>query len=270
MTDTPSYYDLLEVPRNADQSTIRKAYLRASLKCHPDKNPGNEAAAKAKFIEIGEAYNVLKDPALRKTYDRELAAGRWRDRRRKRNDHNAPTTQSDVEKEKEFQSFMDMFDSTVAGMSVEELNMAMGAAAVVGGVIGSILGARASKGNSFLASAASMVGSAMASQAASTLVKTIHEDSTQRVLEKEDRDAAIARGENVPQSNPSDNRERLFKDAVGAVQKMATAAIAFATPLQQDMQSTQNRSTSQYQRNMPFGNGGSIRFSFGKGARTDR
>ena len=271
MADAASYYDILNVPRNADQNGIRKAYLRASLACHPDKNPGNEADAKAKFIEIGEAYNVLKDPATRASYDRELAAGRYRERRRRRNTTtNTNSTTADAETEKEFQNFMDMFDSTVAGMSPEDVNMAMGAAAVVGSVIGSILGARAGKGNSFLASAASMVGSAMASQAAATLVKTVHEDSTQRALEKEDRDAAIARGENVPQPTSSESRERLIKDAVGAVQKMAAAAAAFAAPLNQEVPANgQNGQSSQFQRNMTFGNNGSIRFTFGNGARAN-
>jgi hypothetical protein len=141
-------------------------------------------------------------------------------------------------------------------------------------VIGSILGARAGKGNSFLASAASMVGSAMASQAAAALVKTVHEDSTQRVLEKQDRDAAIARGENVPESSSS---ERLLKDAFGAVQKMAAAAAAFATPLSQDMpnatneqsHSAQFQSNAGFQRNVSFGNNGSIRFTFGNGSNTN-
>jgi curved DNA-binding protein CbpA len=269
MADSSTYYDILGIPRNADENTIRKAYLRASLACHPDKNPGNEAEAKAKFIEIGEAYNILKDPALRASYDRELAAGKWRERRRhpQRSNTDANTT-TEAQKEKEFQNFMDMFDSTVAGMSPEELNMAMGAASVVGSVIGSLLGARAGKGNSFLASAASLVGSAMASQAAASLVKTVHEDSTQRVLEKEERDAAIARGENVTQPTPNETRERLIKDAVGAVQKMAVAAAAFAMPLTQDMPS-QNGQNSQFQRNVSFGNNGGIRFTFRDGARAN-
>lgn len=259
MADSQTYYSILGVARNADQKAIRQAYLRASLNCHPDKNPGNEAAAKAKFIEIGEAYNVLKDPISRASYDRELAAGRYRERRRQVNKNYT----SDAQKEKEFDNFMDMFDSTVAGMSQEELNMAIGAAAVVGSVIGSILASRAAKGNSFLASAASMVGSAMASQAAATLVKTVHEDSTQRVLEKEERAAAIARGEPVSQPSACQNRERLFQDAVGAVQKMAAAAASCAIP------SSQNMSSSQGRTNPLFANNGNVRFSFGSGTKSD-
>ena len=111
--------------------------------------------------------SVLKDETSRRAYDRELAAGKassWRPRRPQR-----PSAEEQTAKDKEFNSFMDLFDETVSGMSEAELNMAMGAAAVVGSIIGSIVGAKAGKGNSLLSSAASMVGSAMASQAASTL-----------------------------------------------------------------------------------------------------
>ena len=59
-----TYYDILGIddPKNADQASIRKAYLRASLRCHPDKNPGREEEAKAEFVEVGQAYNTLGDP----------------------------------------------------------------------------------------------------------------------------------------------------------------------------------------------------------------
>ena len=65
----------------------------------------------------------------------------------------------------------------------------------------------------------------MASRAATQLVETVHEDSKQRVIEKEERKEAIARGESVPEQTPRDNRERLFKDASAAFGKVATAAI---------------------------------------------
>ena len=54
--------------------------------------------------------------------------------------------QSSKDDDKDFDDFMRMFDETVSGMSEEELNMAMGAAAMVGSVIGSILGARGGGG----------------------------------------------------------------------------------------------------------------------------
>lgn len=98
-----------------------------------------------------------------------MAAGKASSWRPQRPHH--PSAKEQAAQDKEFNSFMDLFDDTVSGMSEAELNMAMGAAAVVGSIIGSIMGAKAGKGSSLLSSAASMVGSAMASQAASTLGK---------------------------------------------------------------------------------------------------
>ena len=180
-----SYYEVLGVSPTADQSAIRKAYLKSSLKYHPDKNPGAEELAKANFISIGEAYEVLRDPIKRSQYD--LQGGTFTFKRREKQTTN---DDDDVQSEKEFNNFMNMFDETVAGMSEAELRMAMGAAAVVGGLIGSVFTSRATKGNSLLSSAAQMVGSAVASRAASSLVQSVHTDSQQRVLERQEREAA--------------------------------------------------------------------------------
>lgn len=62
------YYKTLGVSRDASQEVIRKKYRKMAAKFHPDKNPGNKRA-EAKFKEIGEAYEVLKDPEKRKLYD---------------------------------------------------------------------------------------------------------------------------------------------------------------------------------------------------------
>ena len=63
------YYATLEVPRTATADDIKKSYRRLSKKYHPDVNVGQKAAEE-KFKEIGEAYEVLKDPEKRKRYDR--------------------------------------------------------------------------------------------------------------------------------------------------------------------------------------------------------
>jgi curved DNA-binding protein CbpA len=61
-------YELLGVPRTATKSEIRRAYRRISVEKHPDKRPGDEAAA-AEFRAIGDAYGALKDDAKRAKYD---------------------------------------------------------------------------------------------------------------------------------------------------------------------------------------------------------
>jgi len=63
------YYDLLGVPRNADDKTIKSAYRRLAMECHPDRH-GGCTDKEAHFKSISEAYDVLKDPQKRAAYDR--------------------------------------------------------------------------------------------------------------------------------------------------------------------------------------------------------
>jgi molecular chaperone DnaJ len=70
------FYAALGVPKDADDAAIKKAYRRLARQYHPDQNPG-DAAAEARFKEIGEAYAVLSDAEQRKQYDalRAMAGG---------------------------------------------------------------------------------------------------------------------------------------------------------------------------------------------------
>ena len=51
------YYEVLGVPKTADEETLKKAYRALAKKYHPDANPGNKEA-EAKFKEASEAYSV--------------------------------------------------------------------------------------------------------------------------------------------------------------------------------------------------------------------
>jgi molecular chaperone DnaJ len=66
---TTDYYEVLGASRGASEDELKKAYRKKAVKYHPDKNPG-DAAAEAKFKEISEAYDVLKDSEKRAAYDR--------------------------------------------------------------------------------------------------------------------------------------------------------------------------------------------------------
>lgn len=65
--DYKDYYQTLGVSRNASKEEIQKAYRKLARKYHPDVS--KEPKAEAKFKDINEAYEVLKDPEKRKKYD---------------------------------------------------------------------------------------------------------------------------------------------------------------------------------------------------------
>ena len=62
------YYEVLGVPRTASEKEIQSAFRKLARQYHPDVNP-NHAEATAKFKEINEAHEVLRDPEKRKQYD---------------------------------------------------------------------------------------------------------------------------------------------------------------------------------------------------------
>jgi molecular chaperone DnaJ len=64
-----NYYAVLEVRLQASQEEIKKAYRKLALQYHPDRNQGNRQA-ELKIREVNVAYEILGDPAARKTYDR--------------------------------------------------------------------------------------------------------------------------------------------------------------------------------------------------------
>src|ERR1700760_1408581 len=78
------YYEVLGVPRDADQDAIRRAYRKLARQYHPDLN--SDTDAEDRFKELGEAYEVLSDPDKRERYDR-LGAN-WRQQEQEAPDTN--------------------------------------------------------------------------------------------------------------------------------------------------------------------------------------
>ncbi len=68
MANKRDYYEVLGVPKDADDAALKKAYRQLAKKYHPDTNPG-DAEAEAKFKEASEAYAVLSDADKRRQYD---------------------------------------------------------------------------------------------------------------------------------------------------------------------------------------------------------
>lgn len=67
------YYDILGISKTADEDAIKKAYRKLAKQYHPDVNKAPDA--KAKFQEIQQAYDVVRDPEKRKLYDQYGHAG---------------------------------------------------------------------------------------------------------------------------------------------------------------------------------------------------
>lgn len=71
MADKRDYYEVLGVGKSASADEIKKAFRRKAVELHPDKQGGDEA----KFKEVNEAYEILKDQSKRQRYDQFGHAG---------------------------------------------------------------------------------------------------------------------------------------------------------------------------------------------------
>ncbi len=80
MTNKATYYELLGVDRTAGHDEIRRAYIAAARRWHPDRNSGAAGAGSDKaeraMQRVNEAWTVLGDNQRRKAYDLELSGGR--------------------------------------------------------------------------------------------------------------------------------------------------------------------------------------------------
>ncbi|CAD7957459.1 unnamed protein product [Amoebophrya sp. A25] len=68
--NSDDYYKVLGLERGANEKDIAKAYKKAALRWHPDKNPTDKEKAEENFKKVTEAYEVLNDKEKRDVYDR--------------------------------------------------------------------------------------------------------------------------------------------------------------------------------------------------------
>jgi molecular chaperone DnaJ len=67
-TVAADYYKVLDVPKDASEAEVKKAFYRKARELHPDVNKA--ADAEERFKELNEAYDVLSDSSKRSQYDR--------------------------------------------------------------------------------------------------------------------------------------------------------------------------------------------------------
>lgn len=63
------YYKILGLAASASCSTVHAQYRKLAPAVHPEKEHADPHAAKTRFLELGEAYDVLRNPVLRELYD---------------------------------------------------------------------------------------------------------------------------------------------------------------------------------------------------------
>jgi len=72
-----NFYEILEIPTDADERELKRAYHRLARELHPDKagSPEEARAFEARFAQVSAAYNTLKDATKRAEYDKRIQAG---------------------------------------------------------------------------------------------------------------------------------------------------------------------------------------------------
>jgi curved DNA-binding protein len=102
------YYEVMGVARDASADDIKRAYRRLARKYHPDVS--KEEDAEARFKELGEAYEVLKDPEKRAAYDQ--LGQQWQQGQEFRP---PPDWDFDFQRESDAGAFSDFFESLFGG-----------------------------------------------------------------------------------------------------------------------------------------------------------
>lgn len=189
------YYSVLGVDEKADDKAIRKAYINLSLDHHPDKNPENVKEAKAKFVKIGKAYEVLSDPQQRAEYDRKRKLS--------------------FPLPKVYDKFRQVFEKVLKAISDDELKDIVGKVALVASLVGSVLGGRLLKdenGNVKLRGIGTLVKGALVKDVAIALVEVAHKQA------QESRDGT--------KQDPKQAWKDLLKATTNAVKEKAIVSVA--------------------------------------------
>ncbi len=127
-----------------------------------------------------------------------------------------------------YESYRDVFDETVAGLSEEELAAALGVISIVGSLIGSVVGSRLgnSTGGRWLGAAGSLVGSALTSRMAGEAFVSLHQESIARVAYKRECQRCVDQGMPMPEPPPVSQWQRALEKTVASVKDQVSRAPA--------------------------------------------
>jgi curved DNA-binding protein CbpA len=278
--DDQDHYAVLGVSPNANEREIRKQYLKLSLEHHPDKNLDDPEAAQAAFVCIGQAYQVLSDPVQRAEYDKiyrlrgfHSAAPKQRPNARPTSNGSAPNGGSGFasefassgntdssgyntyatnqttkpQQQQQYATYKEAFEATMADLSEDELRDVTGAAATLGGIVGAILGSRLFKDHPLLRDVGASVTSAVASQAAASVVRAAHTKSVQKAMAIQDQRERVARGEPIIEDKKPDNQsigEHLKEIILEVVQNSAKEVGNTIQQAAVDMMTNRRKKTS--------------------------
>lgn len=181
--------------------------------------------AKARFVEIGQAYETLNDDQRRAQYDNALrrSCGRGFS-------SNTPP--------QSYESYRDAFDETVAGLSETELAAALGVLSIVGSLVGSVVGSRLgnSAGGRILGTAGSLAGSMIASRMAGDAFLSLHQESVARVAYKKECQRCVEQGMPMPEPPPANKWRQALEKTMASVKaqvSQSTSATSSANDSEQ-------------------------------------
>lgn len=90
------FYEILEIPFEAEEKQVKKSYRKKALKCHPDKNPDNPDAAQ-EFDKLKKILEILLDAGARRAYDKLLKSRKAAAIRAREQDSKSQKLRSELE-----------------------------------------------------------------------------------------------------------------------------------------------------------------------------
>ena len=126
LSSSRDLYEILNVEENASRVEIKKSFRELAMKLHPDRSKLSKEEAQERFVEISEAYQILRDPNERRMYDEDRRRKTYMRRSRKfRNQHRGRTSSYENSRNNFYQQKMRVNPESEAKSFVAELEEAL-------------------------------------------------------------------------------------------------------------------------------------------------